>query len=355
MTMIVRLLSRHGESVIIPLVALLLSAALFGVFVLSLGLHPIKVFHSIYRGAFGTWFSWQNTLQRAAPLMLTALCTALPARVGLLFIGAEGALALGGLAAAVVGVSLQQISAATAIGLMAAAACLAGGLWSAAVGWLRHSRGLNETIASLLLNYIAIALLLHLVNGPLRDPESLNKPSTGAIRDEPMIGQLPGMDVHWGLILGVALCVIFFVALNHSTWGFAARAIGGNPRAARMAGLPVARFAVIVCFLAGACAGLAGMVEVAAVQGRANDSLIAGYGYTGILVAFLARHNPLLIIPVAILLGGIGASGGLLQRAHALPDATALVFQGIVFVVILLSESWYGRWPVFQVKEGNCA
>ena len=100
---------------------------------------------------------------------------------------------------------------------------------------------------------------------------------------------------------------------------------------------------LIACALGGACAGLAGMVEVAAVHGSANASLVAGYGYAGILVAFLARHNPLAIIPVAILLGGIAASGGLIQRRLGLPDATVLVLQGMIFCLILLSETLYGR------------
>jgi simple sugar transport system permease protein len=131
--------------------------------------------------------------------------------------------------------------------------------------------------------------------------------------------------------------------MNHTVFGFAARVIGGNIRAARMAGIPVGRVTVLVCLLAGAAAGLAGAVEIAAVHGRASSSIVVGYGYTGILVAFIARHNPLAVIPVAILFGGIRASGGLLQRWHDLPDATVLVLQGIIFVLILASEFLYGR------------
>src|SRR6202035_2409438 len=101
------------------------------------------------------------------------------------------------------------------------------------------------------------------------------------------------------------------------------------------------------CAIAAACAGLAGFFEVAAIQGRANASLASGYGYTGILVAFLARHNPLAIIPVGFLLGGIEASGGLLQRRLDLPDATVLVLEGVLFIVILFSETFYGRFRIF--------
>jgi simple sugar transport system permease protein len=185
----------------------------------------------------------------------------------------------------------------------------------------------------------------------MRDPASLNKPASHALPDADMIGNIPGMDVHWGLAFGVAFCVLAYVLLFHTTFGFAARMVGGNPRAARLAGLPVGRILIIVTALAGAAGGLAGMVEIAAVQGRASASVAAGYGYTGILVAFIARQNPLAVIPVALLFGGIGASGGLLQRRLDLPDASVLVLQGIIFVVILASETLFGRFRIFRPRE----
>ena len=109
---------------------------------------------------------------------------------------------------------------------------------------------------------------------------------------------------------------------------------------------------LLTCFMAGAASGLAGMIEVAAVHGRANESLAAGYGYAGILVAFVARHKGLPIILVATLLGGILASGGILQRQFKLPDATILLFQGLVFLVILLSDSFYGKFNFFKERQG---
>jgi simple sugar transport system permease protein len=142
-----------------------------------------------------------------------------------------------------------------------------------------------------------------------------------------------------------------YVLVRQTTWGFALRIVGGNPRAAQLAGLPHSRLVVVACFLGGAAAGLAGMVEVAAVHGTANASLIAGYGYTGILVAFIARQNPIAIIPVAILLGGIASSGGMLQRRLDLPDATVQVLQGMAFLMILAGETMFGRFKIFQPRQ----
>lgn len=337
-----------AEAVAIPLGALAAAMLVFGAFMAVIGKNALEVYELIYRGGFASGFAWQNTLSRAAPLVLTALTVALPAQAGLMIIGGEGALVMGGLAAAVAGHALGTGMPLVAKLGMALAAMLAGGLWIAAAGALREYRGVNETISSLLLSYIAIALFNHLVEGPLRDPASLNKPSTLPIGEPNMLGALPGLDVHWGLGFGIVACLVLYALVFHTTWGFAMRVAGGNARAARLAGLPVNRLVLAACFLGGAAAGLAGMVEVAAVHGTANASLIAGYGYSGILVAFIARQNPLAILPIAVLVGGIAASGGMLQRRLDLPDATVLLLQGIAFLIILASEALYGRFRVFR-------
>jgi len=332
---------RAIESIAVPGAAIGAALLLFGVFMALTGRNPLAVYREMFRGSFGTWFSFQNTLQRAAPLMLTALATALPLRLGLVVLGGEGAMVLGGLAAAAVGIHLHTPLSIKVAMLVTGA--LVGGGWIAVAGALRAFRGVNETISTLLLNYIAIALLNHLVEGPLRDPASLNKPSTLPIGDDNMLGPLPGLDVHWGLVWGLGACLVFWVLMQRTTFGFAARMVGGNVRAALLNGLAVRRLIVLVTFLGGIAAGIAGAIEVSAIHGTANASLVTGYGYTGVLVAFIARANPIAIVPVAILLGGIGASGGLLQRVFELPDATVNVLQGILFLAILLSDTFYGR------------
>ncbi|WP_246707438.1 ABC transporter permease [Mesorhizobium sp. NZP2077] len=341
-------IARRAEAFVIPLVALIVGMALFSLFIALVGKSPILLYETMWRGGFGSWFSIQNSLSRAAPLLLAALCVALPARLGLVVIGGEGAIVLGGVGAAAIGVALSGAPSPIVILAMGVAGMAAGGIWIGAVGALRHYRAVNETISSLLMAYIAIALMNQLVEGPLRDPASLNKPSTQPLAGIYRIGNIPGMDVHWGLVVGVVACILSWVLIEKTRWGFAARIAGGNVRAAQVQGLAVGPLIVGFTALAGGFAGLAGMLEVAAVQGSANASLAAGYGYTGILVAFLARHNPLAIIPVAILLGGIDASGGLIQRRMDLPDATVLVLQGMIFIVILFSETFYGRFKAFN-------
>jgi len=333
---------RSVVDTLLPIGALIGALLLFGLFVWLGGVSPTETWLLLFKGAFGDWFSWQNTLTRAAPLMLTALCVALPARAGLIIIGGEGAVVLGGLAAAAVPYLMPLPGNVIGTTIVCVAGFALGAAWIALAGALRQYRGVNETISSLLLAYTAIAIFKQLVEGPMRDPATLNKPSTRTLDEAIRIGGIFGSDVHWGFVIGVVACIALGLWLALTARGFSVRVVGGNPRTAQLVGLPASALILLACALGGGCAGLAGAIEVAAVHTNANASLIAGYGYAGILVSFIARHSPVAIIPVAILFGGFGAAGSLLQRRLGLPDASVQVLQGIAFVLILASEALRG-------------
>lgn len=336
---------RAGADTLVPaLAALAITVLLFSGAVALAGFDPLEVWGLILMGGFGDAFAWQNTLQRAAPLILTGLAVALPAQAGRVIIGAEGALVLGGLAAAALGLQLSAHAPPIVVWpVMALAGMLAGAVWIGIVGWLREKREVNETISSLLMSFIAIALFNQMVETVLRDPASLNKPSTKPLADNFLLPAMPGLDVHWGLGVGVVVAVVCWAVVKLTPLGLALRVAGGNPRTALGVGLPVMGLTIGACAAGGAAAGLAGAVEVAAVHGAANASLIAGYGYSGILIAFAARFSPAGVVPVAILVGGIAASGSLLQRRLGLPDASVTVLLGFAFVALIGCETLRGR------------
>jgi simple sugar transport system permease protein len=337
-------MTRRTQSILVPLGAIASGMLVFGVFVAMLGVNPFEVYGSIWKAAYGSWYSWQNTLVRASPLLLCGLCTSMPARAGIIVIGNEGALVAGGLGAIGAGLSTASSPPLVSLACMALAAMLSGGVWIAMSVALQHYRGVSAVISGLLLNYLAIALMNQLIEGPMRDPSSLNTPATYPLSADHRLGFFSGTHVHVGLLFGLVACLIAWFLVDWTTFGFALKVSGGNVRAARLVGLPVGRLVVMAGFLGGACAGLAGMIEVAAVHGRANESLNAGYGYTGVLVAFLSRQSAVGIIVVSLLVGGLLASSGMLQRAHELPDAAITVLQGILFLFILLSDTVYSRW-----------
>jgi general nucleoside transport system permease protein len=344
---------RGPEAAVLTAGAVLVALLAFGIFIALTGLDPFAVYKVLYLGAFGSRFSIETTLTLAAPIMLTALCVVIPARAGLLIIGGEGALVLGGLASVLAGVALAGAPASLATPLILIAGAAGGAIWIAIPAALRQFRGVNETISTLLFNYIAIALLNHLVSGPIRDYAQPLKPTSWSISPAFMIGTIPGLSVHWGFVYGVAACLVAFVLLRQTTFGFALSILGGNLRAAQMAGLPVAALVLTAAALGGAAAGLAGAVEVVAVHGAASTSLVVGYGYAGILVAFVARQNPLAVILAALLVGGISASGGLLQRRFGMPDAASTVLEGCIFLAVLGSNSLYGRLRFLQPRSAG--
>ncbi len=335
-----------GPDLFVPLGAVAAAMLVFGVFCAALGVNPLGVYASLWKAGFGSWYSWQNTLVRASPLLLCGLCTALPARAGIIVIGNEGAVVVGGLGAITAGLSTAQMPSLVSLTFMVLAAMLCGGLWIAFSVALQHYRGVSAVISGLLLNYLAIALMNQLIEGPLRDPSSFNSPATFPLPLDHRLGFFSGTHVHHGLLFGVIGCLVAWFLVERTTFGFSMKVAGGNVRTAKLVGLPVGRLVVMAGFLGGACAGIAGMVEVAAVHGRGNESLNAGYGYTGILVAFLARQSPLGVMLFSVLVGGLVAGSGMLQRAHDLPDATITVLEGTLFLFILLSDTVYGRLKI---------
>ena len=170
---------RSAEYLVIPLLALLISAVLFSIFLLAIGKSPEQFYSLVYQGGFGTAFSLQNTLQRSAPLILTGLAVAIPARIGLIMIGGEGALVLGGFAAAAIAVPMiGRVPPSITLAIMFMTSIVVGGIWVGFAGFLRYARGVNETISSLLLTYIGVAIMNFFVEGALRDLTNPNKPST---------------------------------------------------------------------------------------------------------------------------------------------------------------------------------
>jgi ABC-type uncharacterized transport system permease subunit len=330
------------DAMIITIVAMIISMFLFGLFVMfTKGISIWNVYEYMYRGAIGKPSAWRNTFIHASPLLLTALAVALPARVGMVIIGGEGCVLLGALFAALVAHLMPSAPPFIVQASMIVSGMFIGGVWVTIAGALKQYRGVNETISSLLLNYIARAILNHCVEGPMRDWNNLNVPSSWPLDPHVMLGNIPGTEVHVGLIFGLVVCLMAWILMDHTTIGFATRVVGGNVRAARVAGLSVAKFSLLACFLGGAAAGLAGVIEVAARDGAANDNLSqAGYGYAGILVSFVARQNPLAVIPVALLMGGVNND---FLKFKLDSDSCVQVFQGILFLVILGLDTFAGR------------
>jgi len=317
--------------------AALLFVALASVFFLLAGRNPLEMFGLMLAGSFGSGYSFSETLVKMAPVLLCALATVLPARLGLISVGAEGQLAAGALVGTAFVLGAGDRAGPLTLPTMLLAGAVGGAVWSLLAGVLRASLRVNETICTLLLNYVAPLFVDYLVYGPWKDPASLGWPSTHAF---PAAARLPtffGTRVHGGLLLGVGLIVLAHAALSRTRWGYQLDLLRDGSSLARRAGLRFGVAVLVMMALAGACAGMAGIAEASALEGRLQAGVGAGAGYSGFLVAWLARGRVLALAPLALLVAALAASGDNLQLAADLPSATTYVMQGLLFASALIA------------------
>lgn len=319
-------------------VAALLFVALASGFFLLVGASPAPVLAALVEGAFGSGYALSESLVKATPILLCGLATLLPARLGLISVGAEGQLAAGAVAGTWLVLAAGSGAGRATLAAGVAAAALGGAALGAVVALLRARLGANETIGTLLLNYLPPLLIEHLVYGPWKDPASLGWPATVTFPDAARVPVFGGTRVHLGLVLGVALVLLAHAALARTRWGFALDLLRGSPPLAARSGLRFGPAALVVMALGGACAGVAGFADASALEGRLQVGVAVGAGYSGFLVAWLARGRVLWLLPLALLVGGLRAAGDNLQLTRGLPSATELVMQALLFASALVAD-----------------
>jgi general nucleoside transport system permease protein len=246
---------------------------------------------------------------------------------------------VGGIGAAAVALFLSpHVPSMLTLPLMVLASFLAGGLWASIPGFLRAKMGVNEILTSLMLNYVAIYWLEHLYFGPWRDPAGMGFPGTAIFPESAWLIRFPQTRVHLGLIFCVVAALALQWIFSRTRWGYEIRVIGENPKAARLAGMNITRYILWVMFISGGLAGIGGMAEAAGVHYRLQQGLAVGYGYVGIIVAWLSRLNPVGILFVAFFLASLLVGGDQLQAVMHLPSSVGLVLEGTLLFFVLGSD-----------------
>lgn len=330
-------------SPVMTLAAVAFALVVSGIILWFVGGDPVRVFLHIVKSAFGSIGVVSDTLVTATPLILTGLACSLAFRMRLWNIGAEGQFLVGAWGASAV-VLIPILPAGTPaiilIPAMMLGGALAGGVWGFIPGILRARLGVNEIITSLMLNYVALSWIAYWVFGPWSEggfgqsnpfpPEAWLPRLTDFAEQFPI---LAGLTAHLGLVLGIILAAIMWVALERTRWGYEIKLIGDNPRAARYAGIDIGRKIVIAFVISGALAGLGGMSEVTGVVHRLQDQISPGYGFTAIIIAYLARFGPFRVIAASILFGGLILAGREIQ-----PSGIPAMVQGIVLFSLIGSD-----------------
>ncbi len=343
-----RLEKSRLASILVPIVSLLL-AFMFGAILLRVaGASPLETYKAMLSGAFGTPSQWQDgqfynmteLLVKAIPITLTGLSVAVAFRMLFWNIGAEGQLVMGGLGAAAVALFFPSLfpfipqSPWVYLPLMLLFAVLAGAAWALIPALLKAYLRVNEIITTLMFNYIAILWYQFLFTTAWKDPEGFGFPGSALIPDYTFIPRISGR-LHWGVLLAIGAAFLVWIIMDKTRWGYEIRLIGENPNAAKYAGVSIVRNIILVMLLSGGLAGLAGLVEISAISHRLQHGLSLGYGFTGIIVAWLARLNPWGVLLVAVLLSALLVGGEQIQITMGLPASVSLVLQGAILLFVL--------------------
>lgn len=342
--------------VLVPFVSFFVSLILTGLVLLIFGTDPIETFVSMFRGAFGTKNGFSETLVKTIPLTLTGLGVALAFKLRFWNIGAEGQLTLGGVAAAGVALFLNdKIPAALLLPATLAAAALAGALLASIPAILKAKLKVDETLVTLMFNYVAILFSEYLYYGPWRDPKGYGFPGSAPFPQAAWLPRIFGR-AHAGLWFGLAIAVLLWILIKRTRWGFELSIIGASPKAARYQGISVERSMVMAIFLSGAICGLAGGGEVTGISHRLQQGLSLGYGYTAIIIAWMAQLNPLAIPFVSLLMAGILVGGDQVQLMMGLPSAMGQVMQGLILFPMLAGSLFTEyRVRVLRAKHEKAA
>lgn len=338
-------------SIIIPIVSIILALVVGAILLLFTGHNPIEVYSVMIKGAFGSKYGISETAVKAIPLILTGLGVSIAFRMKLWNIGAEGQLYMGAWAASYVALFMPGVPDGLVIPTMLLFGFLAGAFWGLLPAIPRALLDVNETITTLLLNYVAILWVAYFVYGPWRDPSGFNFPLTAPFAEAAKLSRLFDTRVHMGIVIALVLVLLIYFLLKKTKWGYEVRVIGESQNAARYAGMNIKRNIMVVLALSGGIAGIAGMVEAAGLTHRLLPHMSPGYGYTAIIIAWLARLNPFAIVGVSFLFGGL-LVGGYSVQSIGLPLTTSHMIQGLILFFVLGGEVFY-KYRIKLSKRGG--
>lgn len=304
-----------------------------------LGVPVGAAFHAFFIEPISSLYGLAELGVKAAPLIIIGVALSIGFRAQVWNIGAEGQLILGGIAGAAVALWLHEVNAWYVLPLMILAGVLGGMTWAAIPALLKTRFNVNEILTSLMLTYVAALLLSWLVSGPMRDPDGFNFPESRLFHDAALLPRLlDGTRLHVGAMVALGIVVAGWVLLSRTLLGFALRVNGSAPRAGAHAGFNQERLVWTALMIGGACAGLAGLFEVAGPIGQLLPSISPGYGFTAIIVAFLGRLHPLGVLFAGLIMALSYLGGETAQITLSLPLAVTGVFQGMLLFFLLATD-----------------
>jgi general nucleoside transport system permease protein len=336
-----------GQAMLIRSTGILLALITAGVLFLFLGYNPLEVFASMLKGSVGSGYNLRETIIRAIPLVVTSLGISLAFRMKFWNIGAEGQIIMGAFAATFFALFTPNLPRALLLPLMALAGMLAGGLWAFVTAVLKVKFGVNETIITLMMNYVALQWVTYLQYGPWRDPKALNFPKIANFGENAILPKILG--IHSGWVIAIILAAVLYYFIRHTAFGYEINVVGESRNTARYAGIQVGQVVLATVFLSGALCGLTGMLQASAVSQTLTRDIAGGVGYTAIITAWLASLSAPLILVVSFFFAMLVQGGDYIQTAFNISASVAKILQAVILFFVLGSE-FFVQYRIHRVS-----
>lgn len=320
----------------VMVIAILLAFVVAGIFLAILGYEPLSVFGSMIKGSFGSIYRVRQTIIRAIPLVIASIGISVAFKMLFWNIGGEGQIFMGALGAALVALNMPNLSKPVLLLLMLVASIVLGGLWALLSGILKVYFNTNETIITLMLNYIALKFITYLQYGPLRDKKAMNFPKIPNFSDNAILPKL--FNIHIGWIFAIIIVIVFYFVMKHSKLGYEISVIGESHNTARYAGISINKTILKAIFISGALCGIVGFIQASAVSGTLSTEITGGVGNTAIIIAWLSNLNSIVILIVSVLFAALLEGGNYIQTAFGIPNAAASVIQALILFFVLGSD-----------------
>ncbi|MCQ2497780.1 MAG: ABC transporter permease [Lachnospiraceae bacterium] len=318
---------------------IIIAFIIFGIFLLMQGANPLEAYKNMFESTLTNQIGISKLILKSVPFILLAVATSISTRAGLVNVGVEGQLMIGMLFT-ITAANFLFTSLPTVLGLilLAIVGMLGGALYGGVAGLFRVKANMNETITTVVMNYISYFIVSLAVYGYLRDPEGFNWPMSTQISDSLTLPKLFG-TVNIGIIIALLVVALVWYFINKTKTGFKMKVVCGNPNAAKNAGINVNKVRFFAMVATGAIAGLAGMIEICGVEGRLRTTTCQDYGYLGFLAAWMAWNNPVLSVATAVIISFLSVSGNVLEFKNNLPASSTQILMSIVLLAIM----WRGK------------
>lgn len=324
------------DSIIIRTVAIFLAMLTSTLIIRLLGHNPVQVYLAMIDGCFGSAYRFKETITYAIPLAITALGILVAFKMKFWNIGGEGQICMGAVFATYVALNYSSMPKILLLPLMIIASLIGGGLWAMIPAYFKSKYNTNETLFTLMMNYIAIKIVTYLQYGPWKDPNAFGFPKIPTFTDNAILPKVLGINIGW--IITIVLIGLIYLLMHHTKLGYEISVIGESENTGRYAGMKINKVILLSIMISGALCGLTGMIQASAVNNTLSVGVSGGIGYTGIIIAWLSGLKAPVVAVTAILFSVLEQGGSYIQTAFQIPQSAADIFQGIILMFVLGSE-----------------